>query len=115
MEMTRYPRLTLICKLQRSVYAVVVKRLKGTSSDAPYIRQIEYLQSLATLFLCIDHADTIITLVLLGKLTAHLCQRLGRSNTNTYRYICPKFNAFFDASHEFNKVKVLLIAIQIKE
>ena len=76
MEMTRHPRFTLVGKLQRRVDAVVVQRLEGASSDTPDIRKIQYLQSLTTLLLSINHTDTIITLVLLGKLGPHLCQCL---------------------------------------
>ena len=49
-------------------------------SDAPYIAHFEKLQGFLPLLVRVDEADTVISLVLLGKLGGHLGEGLGGCN-----------------------------------
>ena len=53
--------------------------LVSAADDEALVAEISRL---AAFLFRINHTDSLIPLVLLGKLTAHLCQSLGRGNTD---------------------------------
>src|SRR5699024_559348 len=80
--------LAFLSEIPGGIYTVIAKLIQAPMADTPDIANFEALQRLDALFLRINHAYTLISLVFLTITACHLCQSLCRSNAHCNRDAC---------------------------
>ena len=88
---------------------------KCLSADAPHIVKGKEREGLASLLVGVYHAHAPVAPVLLGKLAAHLCQRLCRGNAHAHGNVGVEQYLVLQFAHHLHEVEMLLVALQITE
>ena len=119
-----HPRFRFLHEIPGSFHSYAFQSDRYSPTYSPYIGYIEKFQGLFPLFISINHADRMIALIFLRKLTCHLCQGPSRRYPKRYRnsrslgyepdHITSVWKKLFSRTHAGKIHKSLIYGIYIQ-